>query len=404
MIITLPGADFSSDYIGTLDYWFITPIIGTGAHYSGPHSCPKSEGGQISTITITFDTDYQLAEEGLSIKQTDGQDVIYTTTTNTDGDITIQIQEITGHIIIRISTLNTATGITYMGPDLYTNYEIAIVRRDGEWQTVVGPNSEVYRHTEPIPVDSSNSIWINHVPISNNQNIAACGFYSSSTYNESSFIAPIYWGSFGVTEEEAQALVAQGYHTLPLDRIHPISIADIEKEYGRTIKAVVFQAYQNHRWNNTEAIIYGDPHCQQCAFITKNFAIKRQSDDKYQEVSIDNNTNTTNTPYMTGNYEVTPSSRLWINEVFVKNDTWATAGLYDADGEFQGAVTATDFGLNINSNLEGNEAFQGPQFMPTIEMLETNKGLPKNSIKYVRFVAWSSSASGENTQARVYKW
>jgi hypothetical protein len=107
---------------------------------------------------------------------------------------------------------------------------------------------------------------------------------------------------------------------------------------------------------------------------------------------------------MTGNYEVTSSSRLWINEVFVKNDTWATAGLYNADGEFKGAVTATDFGLNINSNLEGNEAFQGPQFMPTIEMLETNKGLPKNSIKYVRFVAWSSSASGENTQARVYEW
>jgi hypothetical protein len=91
MIITLPGADFSSDYIGTLDYWFITPIIGTGAYYSGPRSCPKSEGGQISTITITFDADYQLAEEGLSIKQTDGQDVSYTTTTDTDGNITIQI-------------------------------------------------------------------------------------------------------------------------------------------------------------------------------------------------------------------------------------------------------------------------------------------------------------------------
>ena len=104
MIITLNGADFSASNIGTLSTWRITRSLGTGATYEGVTSVDK---GASFTATITIAEGYELSSAGVTI--TMGGNTISAATVN-GNVITISIAEVTGNVVIKVPTVNLATG------------------------------------------------------------------------------------------------------------------------------------------------------------------------------------------------------------------------------------------------------------------------------------------------------
>ena len=103
MIITLNGADFSASNIGTLSTWRITRSLGTGAVYNGVTSVDK---GASFSATITIAEGYEISEAGVTVTM-GGVGQIYTINGNV---ITISIAEVTGNIVIKVPTVNIATG------------------------------------------------------------------------------------------------------------------------------------------------------------------------------------------------------------------------------------------------------------------------------------------------------
>ena len=104
MIIILKGADFSASNIGTLSTWRITRSLGAGATYEGATLVDK---GASFTATVTIAEGYELGSAGVIV--TMGGNVISATTVN-GNTITINIAEVTGNVVIKVSTVNLSTG------------------------------------------------------------------------------------------------------------------------------------------------------------------------------------------------------------------------------------------------------------------------------------------------------
>ena len=108
MIITLKGADFSKNNIGTLDTWTIS-VSGTGVTYTGDTSVDRESNTGFSK-TITLNTDYEL--NGSVSVTMGGNDITADVTIAQEGKvITVSYnQKVTGAIVINVPTKNTATG------------------------------------------------------------------------------------------------------------------------------------------------------------------------------------------------------------------------------------------------------------------------------------------------------
>lgn len=104
MIITLKGADFSASNIGTLSSWRISRSLGAGATYEGVSSVDK---GAAFSATVTLDEGYEVGAAGVTV--TMGGAVISAATVN-GNVITITIAEVTGNVLIKVPTVNTAGG------------------------------------------------------------------------------------------------------------------------------------------------------------------------------------------------------------------------------------------------------------------------------------------------------
>lgn len=104
MIITLKGADFSKNNIGPLSSWLISREIGDGARYSGPTYVSK--GGAFSA-TIVLAEGYRVTLEEVKILMGEVElDNVFTL--SEDGkNLTINIDEVTGNIFIKIPTEDT---------------------------------------------------------------------------------------------------------------------------------------------------------------------------------------------------------------------------------------------------------------------------------------------------------
>lgn len=120
MIITLKGADFSASNIGTLSTWRITCSLGTGATYEGVTSVDK---GAAFTATVTLAEGYEIGTAGVTI--TMGGTVLSGAHTIEGNVITITIASVTGNVLIKVPTINTATG-EEEEPDTPTNYTFTI--------------------------------------------------------------------------------------------------------------------------------------------------------------------------------------------------------------------------------------------------------------------------------------
>ena len=99
MIITLKGANFETNRIGTIDSYSITRVIDAGSSYSGPTSVKKNESYSGS---ITIKSNYELSG---SVTVTMGGNPV--TPTINGKTISISIASVTGNIVIKALTIPT---------------------------------------------------------------------------------------------------------------------------------------------------------------------------------------------------------------------------------------------------------------------------------------------------------
>lgn len=128
MIITLKGADFSQSNIGTLSSWRITRSLGAGATYEGPLSVDK---GAAFSATVTLAEGYELGTAGVTI--TMGGTVLSGAHSISGNVITITIANVTGNVLIKVPTVNTAGGDepdTPVEPDTPTEDTVIILGED----------------------------------------------------------------------------------------------------------------------------------------------------------------------------------------------------------------------------------------------------------------------------------
>lgn len=104
MIITLKGANFSTNNIGTLSTWSVSRVLGDGATYSGATYVDK---GAALNATITIAEGYEIGSAGVSV--TMGGSPI-TASSISGNTITIKINAVTGNVVIKVPTVNTSTG------------------------------------------------------------------------------------------------------------------------------------------------------------------------------------------------------------------------------------------------------------------------------------------------------
>ena len=105
MIITLKGADFSASNIGTLSSWRITRSLGAGATYEGVTSVDKDAA---FSATVTLAEGYEIGTAGVTI--TMGGTVLSGAHSISGNVITITIASVTGNVLIKVPTVNTAGG------------------------------------------------------------------------------------------------------------------------------------------------------------------------------------------------------------------------------------------------------------------------------------------------------
>lgn len=105
MIITLKGADFSANNIGTLSSWTVSRVLGTGATYSGVSSVDK---GASFTATVTISDGYELGSAGVTVTMGGvTQSSAYSISGST---ITISIASVAGNVVIKVPTKNVSSG------------------------------------------------------------------------------------------------------------------------------------------------------------------------------------------------------------------------------------------------------------------------------------------------------
>ena len=105
MIITLTGADFSQNKIGTLNTWSVSYVRADGVTYSGDISVTR--GSALNATAIIADG-YELGSAGVTVTMGGvTQDSAYSIN---DNEITINIGSVTGNVVIKVSTVKTSTG------------------------------------------------------------------------------------------------------------------------------------------------------------------------------------------------------------------------------------------------------------------------------------------------------
>ena len=169
MIITLTGADFSSSNIGTLSTWSVTTSLGTGATYSGVRYVDK---GAALNATVTLASGYEVGSAGVTV--TMGGVTQSSAATVSGSTITIAIASVTGNFVIKVPTVNTATGEeggsstgggtlissgSCAGAYLYENYKFNDATM-GSYTNIVPDTTNVYFVYDKISVTPEYSINI----------------------------------------------------------------------------------------------------------------------------------------------------------------------------------------------------------------------------------------------------
>lgn len=122
MIIFLKNANFNQLNIGVLSSWNIFRSLGNGATYEGAVSVDRDAS---FSATVTIDEGYEIGTAGITVTM-GGVALVEGEAYSINGNvITITIAEVTGNVLIKVPTVNTATGEEE--PEVTTKYTFTIV-------------------------------------------------------------------------------------------------------------------------------------------------------------------------------------------------------------------------------------------------------------------------------------
>lgn len=108
MIITLKGADFSKNNIGTLSTWRIIKNLKNVTTSNTVTSIDKGAADKSYTATFTINSEYTFSSATVTMG---GEDITSSLVWNTDKtSATLTIAEVTGNVIISIIATSTSTG------------------------------------------------------------------------------------------------------------------------------------------------------------------------------------------------------------------------------------------------------------------------------------------------------
>lgn len=131
MIITIKGANFSTNNIGTLTTWIISKTLGAGATYEGPDFVDR---GAALNATVTVAEGYEiLGTPSVSM----GGVALGSGVTVSGNVVTIAIGEVTGNVAINVATKSTAAE-----PETPSTYTITYVYVDGSGAIVKASTTE----------------------------------------------------------------------------------------------------------------------------------------------------------------------------------------------------------------------------------------------------------------------
>lgn len=139
MIITLTGAKFDTNKVGTLSTWAITTRLGTGATYNGVRYVDKNSA---LNATVTLTEGYDVGSDGVTVTM-GGSAVSGAASVSSDGrTVTITIDSVTGNIEIKVPTVNTSTGEEDGGSTETTSYTVTYKYVDGSGNTIKASTTE----------------------------------------------------------------------------------------------------------------------------------------------------------------------------------------------------------------------------------------------------------------------
>ena len=203
MIITLKGADFSSNNIGTLSTWTIFTSLGVGATYDGVKTVDK---GASFTGTVTIADGYEIGTAGVSVMM--GTTDITSTAVTTDGnEITISISAVTGNVTISVPTINTSTGeeetknytITYKYVDSSGN-EIATATTE----TVTAGTVKTFSTTNAQTIDGFTVNSVTPQSTTVNSNITVTYTYTANASGGSGTVTELTFETLGFYNNSTQ--------------------------------------------------------------------------------------------------------------------------------------------------------------------------------------------------------
>ena len=395
MIITLKGANFSLSNIGKLDSWNIEYSLGAGADEGQSATSVKRDNAYSGTITI--DASHELGANGVTV--TMGGNPVTTGITIDGNTITISIDKVTGKVVINVPTKDIVTGEEDSGAEIPTDYisykgtsAFTDVGQRVQWNTdkwVDTHSGTTSAGTELIPVSSADSIWISKIAVVNGT-LASGGFYDMGQ----NLVAPLYWGTFGIDQEEAKATI--GNFVAPEG---PVTIASVEEANNCEIAYVKFTAWaasasENTGIENTEARVYYANGIPQDPTYVSYVGEDVFTFNKQTFTDTGYTTSGSSSAYSTDYIEVTPEQGVWLQYIFTMSDAHRCVGLFDSNKTFIKSITMSDFGL-----AQGDK-FKTPAAPVKISDLEGTE-----NVAYVRFVAWTTSDGGRaNTEARIYSY
>lgn len=178
MIITLKGANFSANNIGTLSTWMISRSLGNGATYEGASYVDKDAA---LNATVTIAEGYELNGD---VVVTMGGVAVTSGVTVEENVITIAIASVTGNVVIKVPTKNVngdanesitmktnefldMVGTTVDGYKLASDNTITLINSDTSktsYRHVVVPVSQ-YEITHLCCVTASGSGNYNIIPL-----------------------------------------------------------------------------------------------------------------------------------------------------------------------------------------------------------------------------------------------
>lgn len=193
MIIVLKNADFSQSNIGTLSTWRISRSLGAGATYDGPTSVDKDAA---FSATVTIAEGYEIGTAGVTI--TMGGVVLSGAHSISGNVITITIASVTGNVLIKVPTVNTATGeeeepdvpVTPDVPGGDNNESVGNIDITDEFTWTSGANTAATGGN----IRDSNWLVSNWVDVSNYSSIT---FTQAQTTNQSTSLGYTFKNSNG---------------------------------------------------------------------------------------------------------------------------------------------------------------------------------------------------------------